>query len=100
MSNRFASVNRYILEPTKPRIRCNPPEARNSLTNHAVFCLTNPGRDWPPEGGPCEILPVGAALASARPHPVPAVRDSDLNYSQVAGEQKLTQEEQEPKSVS
>jgi hypothetical protein len=100
MSNRFASVNRYILEPTKPRTRCNPPEARNSLTDHAVFCLTNPGRDWPPEGGLCEILPVGAALASARPHPVPAVRDSDLNYSQVAGGQKLTQEEQEPKSVS
>jgi hypothetical protein len=31
---------------------------------------------------------------------VPAVRDSDPNYSQVAREQKLTQEEQEPKSVS
>jgi hypothetical protein len=65
-----------------------------------VIHLTNPVRDWLPGEGPCEILPVGAVRPSARPHPVPAARDSDPNYSQREKERRLTQAEQKMGAVS
>jgi hypothetical protein len=39
-------------------------------------------------------------LPSARPPPVPAARDSDLNYSQVEKERRLMQAEQKMGAVS
>jgi hypothetical protein len=73
-----------------------------SLIRHSDFVIdvTNPVRDWLPEGGPCEIQPADAPLPSARPPRVPAARDSDLNYSQLEKERRPTQEEQELRAVS
>jgi hypothetical protein len=72
------------------------------LIRHSDFVIdvTNPARDWLPGEGPCEILPVGAVLPSARPPRVPAARDSDLNYNQVEKERTLMPAEQKMGAVS
>jgi hypothetical protein len=62
--------------------------------------LTNPGRDWLQEGGPCEIQPVGVRHLSAGRLRAPAARDSGLNYNQRKKERKLMQGEQELRAVS
>jgi hypothetical protein len=73
-----------------------------SLIRHSDFVidLTNLARDWLPGEGPCEILPVGVVLPSARPPRVSAARDSDLNYSQVEKERTLMRAEQKMGTVS
>ena len=90
MSNRFATVDRYIVNS---QIRCK------DLTNHHAL-LTNLARDWLLGEGPCEIQPVVGRRLSAGRRRVPAARDSDLNYSQVEKERTLMQAAQKMGTVS
>ena len=90
MSNRFATVDRYIVNS---QIRCK------DLTNHHAL-LTNLARDWLLGEGPCEIQPVVGRRLSAGRRRVPAARDSDLNYSQTEKERTLMQAAQKMGAVS
>jgi len=90
MSNRFATVDRYIV---------NSQIRYEDLTSHHAF-LTSLARDWLLGEGPCEIQPVVDRRPSPGRRRVPAARDSDLNYSQGEKERTLMQAAQKMGAVS